>query len=521
VCVSAVKPYLTTPAHCLISSRLTTCVLGPAWVIGVNGGELYWHIDGDAGASKWTGHREADFLRAKFYVLYNPCPVFKSTASMEFGALINNRLYSDVVFLLECPEYMMNDFACLTENNEQFVKDFGHSQPLDDSNNGLAMNSVQHPFTPAGARALAPELNQWMTDDLARANVGKPPIPPKKASVVTIGSGSSVRGLDEDSEIDLFDQRSQHQQLQAAGLKELCASTEPQQPPVSVVRVTPGRNGQPACIIRTGPDMPTVKRSALSPIYNHDASQNALPANTILNPGTGTGTTTAPAANAGQMAQTSCASGCASANMPNPAPASSSTLACGQNQVENNTSFANACAAKDLSRGEQPVARRIPIYGHKAILSTRSEYFRAMFATPTIEQQQMQIHIDGVDYRTFLAMIKFIYTNKVEVKSLDAAAYLLFAAEMFLLDNLREYCARVLAQRISESEVLPILALAERFKLSQLKQTCIRYALDQMDSATLQSELEIFVKSGNSTLVCELIIQAALQARKRIRTDSP
>lgn len=81
---------------------------GPAWVTGVNLGELYFSIDGDKGASKWVGCKKDDFLRRGFRVLYSNRPKHAPAAPVYHAPhlknLINDPNFSDVSFILDEPE---------------------------------------------------------------------------------------------------------------------------------------------------------------------------------------------------------------------------------------------------------------------------------------------------------------------------------------------------------------------------------------------------------------------------------
>ncbi len=138
----------------------------------------------------------------------------------------------------------------------------------------------------------------------------------------------------------------------------------------------------------------------------------------------------------------------------------------------------------------------------------------------TQETTHREVIINGVSAATFLEIMRFLYTDAVSLTDIPMAAALLRAADMFVLDSLKERCASLLADRVSDKEVLPILALAETFGLNSLKNLCMSYAFDQMDSAALQEELHTFVETGKSSLVCELVIKAVAQGRKRSRTSA-
>jgi hypothetical protein len=72
---------------------------GDAWVIGVANGQLYFHIDGDKGASKWPSYRRADFQRRGFKVLYDPYArdMFNSVDILAYAHNMNHSRYADTL----------------------------------------------------------------------------------------------------------------------------------------------------------------------------------------------------------------------------------------------------------------------------------------------------------------------------------------------------------------------------------------------------------------------------------------
>mmetsp|Transcript_37564 Transcript_37564/g.33624 ORF Transcript_37564/g.33624 Transcript_37564/m.33624 type:complete len:83 (+) Transcript_37564:1065-1313(+) len=57
------------------------------------------------------------------------------------------------------------------------------------------------------------------------------------------------------------------------------------------------------------------------------------------------------------------------------------------------------------------------IYAHKVLL-LRIPYFSAMFLGEMKESKQTEITIEKISYSTFLELIRYIYTDKVEVKDI-------------------------------------------------------------------------------------------------------
>lgn len=137
----------------------------------------------------------------------------------------------------------------------------------------------------------------------------------------------------------------------------------------------------------------------------------------------------------------------------------------------------------------------------------------------THEAKASDVIIEGVDAATFLAICRYLYTDRLEIADVYDASRLLQAADLFLLPALKEKCVRVLNESIDDSHFLSILALADRFGLSDLKAKCLRYALEEVTSETLQQQLHEFVSKGQTSIVCELLHNAIMQRRKKTKTS--
>jgi len=76
---------------------------GNAWVVGTFGGNLYFQVDGDMGASKWSGFTKETFSKRNFQLLYRPLPLqSKETyAAPALLLLVNNPEFSDITFILD------------------------------------------------------------------------------------------------------------------------------------------------------------------------------------------------------------------------------------------------------------------------------------------------------------------------------------------------------------------------------------------------------------------------------------
>jgi speckle-type POZ protein len=92
--------------------------------------------------------------------------------------------------------------------------------------------------------------------------------------------------------------------------------------------------------------------------------------------------------------------------------------------------------------------RRFP--AHKIILAARSEVFDAMFQHPTEEKFTNEIEIEDVEPVVFQELLRFIYTGRLSLVTMETmAAGLLMAADKYVLDDLLYECENYLLSEMS------------------------------------------------------------------------
>ncbi|KAK0161324.1 hypothetical protein PV327_009805 [Microctonus hyperodae] len=107
------------------------------------------------------------------------------------------------------------------------------------------------------------------------------------------------------------------------------------------------------------------------------------------------------------------------------------------------------------------------IKAHKTILIARSEVFSAMFSHEMKEQSKNEAIINDISAEVFEKMLEYIYTDKVT--NLDAlASELLYAADKYALEGLKEQCGMSLWKKINVNNAADILVLAYRHNIIEL-----------------------------------------------------
>ena len=135
------------------------------------------------------------------------------------------------------------------------------------------------------------------------------------------------------------------------------------------------------------------------------------------------------------------------------------------------------------------------IFGHKAILSVRSEYFRAMFQRRGSETSVPSKYIiPQHSSPTFSRMLEFLYTddiqNLAEVSTPEMIELIVLADECLLHDNLLPRLESQLCSqgKITGKNVAEFLLLSIKHNARKLKVACLAYIKEHRDE--LKTDME-------------------------------
>ncbi|GIY28619.1 protein roadkill [Caerostris darwini] len=105
------------------------------------------------------------------------------------------------------------------------------------------------------------------------------------------------------------------------------------------------------------------------------------------------------------------------------------------------------------------VCGSVAIPAHKAVLCARSPVFAAMFTAQMKENTENKVHITDVEEPILRAMLVHIYTGKTEDLNVASAGDLLFAADKYQLEDLKQVCSDYLKENMTLENVLNTLVL--------------------------------------------------------------
>merc|ERR1711990_684468 len=138
---------------------------------------------------------------------------------------------------------------------------------------------------------------------------------------------------------------------------------------------------------------------------------------------------------------------------------------------------------------------------HKLILGARSEYFRAMFASATKENQTGIIDVPDFEPKVFDEGLRFLYSGEMnQVFDGKLAMALLPWADKYIIDNLKRLCIEKIKNWLEIENVSEVLALARLVNCIALKDACFRVMKNGMSEG---KRWEIVVAFGDQDLTSE------------------
>uniref|UniRef100_A0A3Q2PJL0 BTB (POZ) domain containing 3a n=1 Tax=Fundulus heteroclitus TaxID=8078 RepID=A0A3Q2PJL0_FUNHE len=118
--------------------------------------------------------------------------------------------------------------------------------------------------------------------------------------------------------------------------------------------------------------------------------------------------------------------------------------------------------------GPPGATQRVP--GHKYVLAVGSSVFHAMFYGELAEDKE-EIRIPDVEPPSFLAMLKYIYCDEIELCA-DTVLATLYAAKKYMVPHLARACVGFLETSLSARNACVLLSQSCLFEEPDLTQRC-------------------------------------------------
>ncbi|XP_028162760.1 BTB/POZ domain-containing protein 1-like [Ostrinia furnacalis] len=143
------------------------------------------------------------------------------------------------------------------------------------------------------------------------------------------------------------------------------------------------------------------------------------------------------------------------------------------------------------------------IKAHKLILCISSPVFEAMFYGPLSSDKE--VVITDIEPEIFQQLLNYIYTDKVEISSIEEALELLYASRKYILDHLTDMCIAYIQTNICVDNVIQVLNYPDYDKQltsCALKLFCehARYLFRENIDMISSSCMEIILKSDQMNM---------------------
>ncbi|XP_037409314.1 BTB/POZ and MATH domain-containing protein 3-like [Triticum dicoccoides] len=189
------------------------------------------------------------------------------------------------------------------------------------------------------------------------------------------------------------------------------------------------------------------------------------------------------------------------------------------------------------------VVEQAEIQAHRLVLAMRSPVFAAELLGDMREGTTRHIMVDDMSASTFRAMLRFIYTDKLNIKRkasdvalrsqrgckekraarrrVDMALDLLVAADRYDLEKLRLMCDKILSENIDVDSVTPTLMVVHgRLSCRQLEASCIDYLASDDDVYANVKAMEEYKELEESCWSFTADVMDKVAKRKLAANDS-
>merc|ERR1719174_2849154 len=149
-----------------------------------------------------------------------------------------------------------------------------------------------------------------------------------------------------------------------------------------------------------------------------------------------------------------------------------------------------ALLADDNGADVQLVVRRdgrgeIEYPAHKAVLASRSAYFRALFLSEFRERSQSRLPLEDITPEQLVALLNFIYADDWMVEDQEFALEMIPIADRFSVLDLKRLCERTLICTMSVDNVARIFAMADRYACNRLRSRALLFMVDSNNFHTV------------------------------------
>lgn len=141
---------------------------------------------------------------------------------------------------------------------------------------------------------------------------------------------------------------------------------------------------------------------------------------------------------------------------------------------------------------------------HKSFFCGRSDYFKARvsdhFCEDSLSEENFPVlTLTDIDVQVFVQVLYYIYQDTCQLTE-ENVYDVMCAGDLYLLPGLKRYCANMMAQYLTVSDVIMILRTARMFNLPRLEDQCAEFMAKNLEQILDLEEFEQLVKEDASEI---------------------
>ena len=108
---------------------------------------------------------------------------------------------------------------------------------------------------------------------------------------------------------------------------------------------------------------------------------------------------------------------------------------------------------------------------HRVVLSSCSEYFRAMFTDAMRESSEEKVILKGISAQGFKLVLEYAYTSQLAITE-NNCQDILSTASLLQFQDVVDACSHFLQEKMDMENVIDILIIADTYSLANLQKRC-------------------------------------------------
>ncbi|KAK3861980.1 hypothetical protein Pcinc_032112, partial [Petrolisthes cinctipes] len=163
------------------------------------------------------------------------------------------------------------------------------------------------------------------------------------------------------------------------------------------------------------------------------------------------------------------------------------------------------------------------LHGHRLILAMSSPVFEAMFFGGMPEKNDKPVEILDVQPDAFRALLQYIYTDEINLRSFDQVCEICYAAKKYMIPSLVEQCTEFIWRDLYPGNVCRAYEFAHLFEEPRLLDKCLQIiqnntdqvlkdaSFESVDAVTLRTLLQQDILSVSEACVWDACLRWAKQ----------